>query len=178
MRVFEIKVCGTAKLEHVFIRDDEHKISGSDVTLDIFATVSENENIEEEGSLSIIDDDEYMLMDGATIYNATTKAYEHNIDLADTQWALGSYLLRWNAVIDGNDVSEFDKLCVVAATRADMAAMLEMPSSISAGGITISYTERLANMQKSRAPKGIKVGRTTKDRTRINRDTSERDYDR
>ena len=53
-------------------------------------------------------------------------------------------------------------------------AALEMPSSISAGGITIDYSARVTNLRQER---GLRVAKLTKKR-RAGDQSGDRDYNR
>lgn len=174
MRIFEIKTCGTVVLEHPFVRGNEFKISGTTVKVSIFLVRDESEALIETDPGYLFESDLAMIMREDATYNATTKKYQYTLNLSDSPWQLGVYLIRWEGTVDSSTSVEFDKLYVVSATRDEIAKLLEMPSSISAGGVTLDYSSRLTDMSRQR---GVRVGRLTKQRYPVSGD-SERDYDR
>ncbi len=170
MRRFEGKQGDTILLEKLWIRNEQVVLSSSDVTVHIFSTSTGFEDPPTE-DYTLYTKEMFVAGDKA-ILNSEKNAYQYSLQISNS-WDLGIYLVRWTGTIQGGKTEEYDKIYVLGATRQDIADTLNMPSSVSANGITISYSERLDNMLAQRP---VEVGRITKRRNRAYPDTLSRDY--
>jgi hypothetical protein len=173
MRVFEVKPSGLLTLDHVFILNSAILVAAGDVLLSIFPVVDESDfdqTFDQQPQWMV---DRALVLREKAVYDATLNRYVYDLT-TNEGWGLGVYMIQWEAAVGGREVTEFDKLNVVTATRQDIVDALEMPSSISAGGITIDYSARVADLRKER---GLRVQKLSK-RRRPGQESGDRDYDR
>lgn len=168
MRIFEVKPASTVRVEHNF----DNKISSTSVLVSIYMTIIDDSG--ETGSAKDLAD-EVMLKQVEATWDATLKCYFYDLTTS-AAWNVGEYIVKWEATIDGTSYVDYDRLYVVLATREDIAEALRRPTSISAGGVTLSFAGKA---QALRGVRGVRVGRTTKSRRKIyTPQPDERDYNR